>query len=291
MLKQFGTFIAWLSGSLAGITAGLYAFGFVATIGADELLGMTPGLNSRDAGFYIGRGGNLVMRTVIIAMWPALLVVTLGALVSWAGHRFGRAADERPGLLRRAARAAALPAASLAMFALAFVGLTYFIDPALDARNLLFASEVPPEACRARDPLTMAIFAQERDSLGLWFAGMAALAGTVAGLGALSRARLVEAGQGVWLSVASIAAFLTLVEVPLAYGVLAVETAPPPVRVEPPPDGQTDGLRLLARSADGILVWLEDERLVRWISSREISSFTVGAGAPIPPLSCGGGGR
>ena len=300
-MKQIGVLIAWLSGSLAGITAGLYALGFVATIGADGLLGIDSALNSREPGFYIGRGGSLVMRTVIIAIWPALLVITIAAGIGWLRARLSPATQRPPGPLGRLAGIGAAPLAALAMFALALAGLVYLIVPALDARDLLFASEIPAEACTANSPLTMAIFAQDREALGVWFMGMAAIAGTVAGLAVIAHERLAGPGQGVWLSVAAIAGFLTLIEVPLAYGFMAIEIAPPPILMDPPPNGEGDGiprlvssgdrLRFLARSDGGLLVWVEQQRLVLWIGNDRIGAFTVGAGAPIAAPACRDGGR
>lgn len=286
-MKQIGVIIGWLSGSLAGITAGLYALGFVATIGADTLLGIDSALSAREPAFYIGRGANLVMRTLIIGMLSALPIILLGGAVRWLNGRPVLDRLDPSGRGRRVIGASMAPLSGLAMFMLAMVGLRVFVLPARAAHDLLFTSEISAEICQARNPLTLAIFAQDRHALGDWFTWMALLAGAVAGLALLSHERLASAGQGIWLVIAATAGFLVLVEVPLAYGFMAVEITPHRVEIATPPGSGAGPLRLLARSNGGLLLWRESERGALWIKDSEVKSFTIGAGAPIAPLGCG----
>lgn len=286
-MKQIGLLVAWLSGSLAGITAGLYALGFVATIGADALLGIDAALNVRDPAFYIGRGASLLVRTLLIGMLSALPVIALGEAIGWLGRCQAIARVDGTGRVRRALGAAVTPAASFGMLSLALVGLDGYILPSRAARDLLFTDEIAADICRAADPLTLAIFAQQRDALDSGFTAMALIAGGVVGLAVIARERLADPGRGLWLSLAAIAGFLVLIQVPLAYGFMAVEIAPHRIEVAAPPGTGEGPLRLLARSAGGLLLWREHERRVLWIRDSEVATFTIGAGAPIAPIGCG----
>ena len=286
-MKQIGLLIAWLSGSLAGITAGLYTLGFVATIGADALLGIDAALNVRDPAFYIGRGASLLIRTLLIGMLSALPMIAIGEGVGWLCKQEAITRLDAWGRARRILGAAVAPAASLAMLYLALVGLNGYILPSRAARDLLFTSEIAADICQASNPLTLAIFAQQREALDGWFTFMALIAGGVAGLAVIARERLAERGNGLWLSLASIAGFLVLIEVPLAYGFMAVEFAPHRIEIAAPQGTGEGPLRLIARSSGGLLLWREHEREMLWIRDSEVATFIIGAGTPIAPLGCG----
>lgn len=287
MLKQFGGFIAWLSGSLAGITAGLYALGFVATMGTDQLLGIGSEFTSRDPGFYIGRGGNLVMRTALIGIWPVLALIVVTAAFRWLAAKLALAQRRFLAPVGWLADSAVAPLTALVMFALALSAIVFVLQPALNVAGLLFATEIPTKICEEDHGLRRAILAQDRETLNLWFDAFALGAGALVGLGVVARTRLTRAGEGLWLAVAGLAGLLTLVAIPLAYGILVVQTDPPEVRIEPQLDGTPESVRLLSRSDGGMLVWLEAERHVRWVSARGIESVTVvGPGEAIRTLRC-----
>jgi hypothetical protein len=77
LLRALGAAIAWLSGSLAAITAIFYAFGYLATLANLDMLGLDLLAFHYDSSFYIARGADalLLSGTVIGGFWLALFVV------------------------------------------------------------------------------------------------------------------------------------------------------------------------------------------------------------------------
>lgn len=285
ILKQFSAFLAWLSGSLAGIGAVLYALGFIATYAADQLLGIGFAFSSRDPVFYMGRGASLIMRTLIIAVWPLLLLVVLAAIVRWLHRRTGLA--QRSGIGgQRWIAAAAAPAVSLTMMALALYALCIVV-PALDVPGLLFLDTAElKQACATANALEAAVLAQKGPELSIWFNKLALCAGGVAGLGFIARLSLHRDGVVVWLSIAGLAGFLMLTLLPIGYGLLAVRVSVPEIWLAPPQHENAGPVRLLSRSADGILVWIEEKRVVQWVSNRLIDTLTVGPRQPLVMSAC-----
>jgi hypothetical protein len=287
VLKTFATFVAWISGSLAGISAILYALGFVATKAADQVLGIGFDFATRDPVFYVARGSSLVMRTVIISVWPALAVLGIAATIRWVcGAGSGGGGAAKVSTLRRLAAAVAAPAVSVAMLALALIALAGFVIPALDFEGLLFTHPDPARDCARPNELVTALMLQDHGTLNRTFTQFALCAGFIIGAGIALYPKFLEAGQAAWLAVAGLAGFLTLVGIPIAYGALIVEAAAPSVRITPAPADAAGPTRLLARSNSGALVWLEDEREVLWVSGGAIKSLVIGASRPIVILDC-----
>ncbi len=286
MLKQFGALLAWFSGSVAGVSAVLYALGFIATKSADQVLGVGLDFASRDPVAYIARGGSVVMRTVIISMWAVLAVIAAAAVIRWGYMHYGLAERDSLGTARRWASVAAAPTAALAMIVLAFVGLAVLVLPALQVEGLLFAESKLEQGCDDKTDLVMAIQSQNREALRSWFNIFAICIGLVTGLGVIARSRLVNEAQRVWLMFAGFAGFLALVGAPIAYGALVVQTSAPDVWINSLPSDGVSEMRLLSRSDDGVLVWLENERKVQWINASRIDDLTIGPGRPILIISC-----
>jgi len=314
VLKPFATFIAWISGSLAGISAVLYALGFVATKAADQVLGIGFDFATRDPVFYVARGSSLVMRTVIISIWPALAVVGIAAVVRWACA--ARASDGAPAegstgakvtsgpngdntaadatgdkvakgsRLRRLGSASAPAVVSVAMLVLAFAALSAFVIPALDFEGLLFTAPDPDRDCTQPNGLVTALMLQDHATLGRNFTLFALCAGLIAGAGIALRDSFLQEGRRAWLAVTGLAGFLTLVGIPIAYGALVVEATAPTVRIAPAPAEAAGPMRLLARSSSGALIWLETAREVLWVNGGAIQSLTIGPSRPIVILAC-----
>lgn len=290
MLRQFGTFLAWFSGSLAGVSALLYGLGFVATMAEDQLLGIGFAVATRDPAFYVARGGSLVMRTLIFAIWPVLGFVVLAAMLRAAHARLGTAHRGWLEGARRVGRAGVAPLAAIAMLSLALLGLERLIMPGLEIDGLLFVNAIPADSCDGGDPLKRAIFMQDHAELGDQFMLVSLWAGVVLGLGVIAWPQVILEGNTLWLVVAGIAVFLTIVGVPVAYGIMGARIAAPSVQIEPMPGDNPGRIRLLSRSENGALVWLEEQQLVRWISARKIDTLTVGPGEPLLRLSCAAAG-
>lgn len=287
MLKQFGALIAWISGSLAGISAVLYALGFVATKAADQVLGIGFDFATRDPVFYVARGSSMVMRTVLISVWPALAVIGVAALVRWAWNARPDGSERAPmSPLRRVCRAALAPTVSLAMLVLSFAALSAFVIPALEFEGLLFTAPDPARDCVQPNGLITALMLQDHETLDRNFTLYALCAGLITGAGIATRNRLLQERPRAWLALAGLAGFLTLVGIPIAYGSLVVEAAAPSVSVKPMPAEAAMAMRLLARSNSGALIWLEAKREVLWISARAIESLTIGPSRTIVILTC-----
>ena len=202
MLKQFGALLAWFSGSVAGVSAVLYAFGFIATKAADQVLGVGFEFASRDPVVYIGRGGSVVMRTVLYSVWGVLAVIAVAAAIRWGYVKLGGSERAWLGTARRWAGGAAAPTAALTMIVLVFAGLAVCVLPTLQVGGLLFAEKMSEQACTGKSDLVKALLSQNRPALGAWFNIFAICVGLVAGLGIIARSRLVKEVQRVWLMLA-----------------------------------------------------------------------------------------
>lgn len=284
MLKRFGALVAWFSGSLAGISAILYALGFVATKSADQVLGVGLDFASRDAFDYIARGSSVVMRTALVAIWTVLAVLAAASMVRWADARFGLGNRQSLGVARRWADTLAAPAAALSMLFLAIAGLAVCVLPALQTTGLLFAVPRPGPACDGG--IAAAIQSQNRGELRDWFNIYALCLGLITGIGLSARARLADENRRGWLLLSWLAGMLAFVGAPIAYGALVVQISAPDVWINQAPGDGTSGMRLLSRSGDGVLVWLEDKRKVQWISASHIDKLTVGPERAIATAAC-----
>ena len=284
MLKQFGALLAWISGSVAGITAVLYTLGFIVTKSVDRVLGIGLEFTSRDPVVHIGRGGNVVMHTALIAILPALAVIAVAHAVRWGNARFGLA--DRPLLAGtyRLAAAAATPVTVVAIVVVALAGMGRFVAPALEVEGLLFAT--PEQACAVDGKLARAVVSQDREMLKDSYRNFAICVGLVAGLGVVAWTSLAAKENWIWLVFTGLAVFLVLVGTPIAYGTLMVRAFAPVVTVDPPAADPAIHMRLLARTDRGVLVWVEYQHKVQWINSARINSLIVGSDEPILAFDC-----
>ena len=282
MLKQLGGFVGWLSASLTGLSAILYVLGFIATKAADHLLGIAFSIASHDPTFYIARGGSMVIRAALIAIWPVLALNLAALACRYLLKRRRRSETSTDNNLHRLIDSSIALTIAAAMVAIALSALALIVVPALDVTGLLFRSN-SGNACTATPHLENALLTQDRDQLDRWFAWFALSAGLVVGLATVGRERLFR--RGVPLAVSSLAVFLILVATPIAYGTLAVELSAPRVWIKPPPGDDGSEMRILSRSDGGVLVWLEKQRLVRWINETQIDTLTVDKSEGLAP--CG----
>ena len=80
LLKAAGVFVGWLSGSLATITAMLYAFGYLATLSNLHSLGLDPAVLEFDAFLYLQRGSSLalyLLRLIFNTLWYVLVSLVI----------------------------------------------------------------------------------------------------------------------------------------------------------------------------------------------------------------------
>lgn len=83
LLRGFGVFLGWLSGSLVGITALFYAIGFLASIATLSFFGLNIFLLGYDTLVYLARGANALMfftlelGRVLIILSPLIAIYPL----------------------------------------------------------------------------------------------------------------------------------------------------------------------------------------------------------------------
>lgn len=277
LLKRSGGLLAGLSGSIAGISALLYAAGFIATKSADQTLGIEFEFAARDPVFYIRRGGLMLTRIAVLAVGPAVAVIVVLELMRRGGRRLGTLA---PGAAETASSLAAplkAPAASLVMVALVVGGLAYCLDGAPKTDGLLFETAPGPEIC-----------ALDRDAEEGRFLIYAAIIGVVGGVGVVAGSALFSADQWFWACLAGFALFLALIGTPIVYGYLAVKPEAPRVWIEPF-ESDAGRMWLLSRGSDGALVWLEEQRMVEWVRSDKIETLRFGRKESIMSALCDAG--
>lgn len=276
--RRLGSVISWVSASIAGISAVLYGFGFIASKSADQVLGIGIELASRDPVTHIVRGSSVAMRTVILGIWGFILVfltiMFIRKVLAWSRL------SERQFWQRftRIALLASPAAISLAMLAAAFFAITIGVSPAfsiLETAGVLFTAN-------PTDTMAAAIIAQDRTVLNQTFASFAMILGGILAVGLLSMPLLTAAKSRVWPVLAALSCALGLVSAPIAYGALAVKLRAPTVTLLPPVDG-SEPMRLLSRDADGVLLWLETSCRFRWVQGSSITALTVGANQPLTP--------
>ena len=88
-IRMLGGTIAWLSGSVAGISAIFYAFGYLITLANLNMLGLDPLAFRYDPAFYVERGASFLFLIAVDAaqslwyFWP----VALAAIVAFLSCR------------------------------------------------------------------------------------------------------------------------------------------------------------------------------------------------------------
>jgi hypothetical protein len=277
-LRKLGAFVGWLSSSLAGVTALLYAMGFIATLAHLRVLGMDFDFASRDPFEYISRGGSAVWRGTLAAIVPGLLLVFLWELISGLVARLRKRSDARPMLFGDIALV-------LLMVIVAAIGLHFGLSPALEPKSLLFADDSTVCGYLA-DETTKAIVTDDREELGKQFARVAFAAGIVASLAWLGARRMLrEGGSRILLSLYAVTAVITMLIIPVAHGVF-LGTGLPSIQLFGEVTNRfTDAgsLRLLQHGDSGTFLWSESAREILWLRSETVEGFRLGMTAPLFP--------
>lgn len=248
------------------------------------------------------------MTTVIFGIVPALITIGAISFVQWIRVMLAQWGEAGSNALRRVASwmgthgskpsfatGDGLPAwaAAIAIILILLIALGKFIVPSLNLdgpagefQGLLFIDATASDICEMSDGVARDVLSQDRDKLLKWFQGYAEHLGVAVGIGVTARQSLLEPGRRVWLLFAGLAAFLGLVGALAGFGVLGLQAVAPRVTITPEQTDVTSGLRLLSREPDGILVWLEERREVRWIRGKQIQSLTVGPAEKIVDFPC-----
>lgn len=290
-LKRFGVFVGWLSGSVAGLAALLYAIGFIATLANLSVLGVDFFLIGYDSVFFIARGANailylaLALGDFLLLIAPVFVIVpplVLGVRAlhqRLAGHRshLGERTQER---LRQGA------------LALAYLGLLAYLYFALHR----YVGEFSAYASIA----------------GLLFnpAGAAAGKGALA-LPALCSADIAQGRLRVLMVVAAGAAVVTLLAIritrgwrfrgllltpfvvilvifafllPATYGALLVQRSLAPVRITAPSATTPRDYDLISKTGSEFVLWDPAEKRVVWMPASAVSIAAIGHKEPLSTL-------
>lgn len=291
LLKQVGAFFGWLSGVVAGVTAALYALGFIATIARQGMLGLEWAITSREALYYLGLGGQVASRWAFLATVWLLLVIAAGETLLWtirwvAGREHIR--------LRAIRKCAAWIDRQLiwliAILAMLFAGLMMnAFDGALQVRGLLFASV--GELCRS-DGVLADLAGANSNALAVRADRVAGFAALAIGTCAYAVPRLVAShGPALPMLVCIAVAFQAVAAIPTAHGIFLLDTRLRSTEaggegIEALPAGD---LWLVTRSRDGVWVWEPIAREVYWLAEGSFDRLRIGEARSIRSLACGQG--
>lgn len=285
MLKQLSGLVGWVSGSIAGLSAILYAIGFLATKASDNVLGIGLDFTSQDHFEYVARGSSVIARTAILGGIAAVCLLGLVRLGRWVGRVLRLTERSYIGHVLRWLDAWMPVACAIALLAGFLYAFGIYVKPGMEAGGLLFLNRADAALCTGH-PILKAVITQDIKASGGAFNKFAFAAGLILCLGFLIHKRLLEPAKRFWLVIGAIGVGLTILMTPVAYGTLAHEKLAPEVDITPAPDPDPGRMRLLSRAGDGVLVWLEDRRQVRWISKKRIEIMTVGREKPISAAAC-----
>ncbi len=292
-IEGLKSFLVWVAGALAGITALLYACGYLVTRSHLAMLGLY-GLVDFGADHFLQEGAKFAVTIAYMALRPLLSVVVLLGLVAllaraagsvlarqgnggWRTGAFGKIAARAPPESRRWL---AYLLCLGALLAHATVAYEYFENP-LNVVNLLYADP----AMAKPGSLDALVLAGERARLhgrfeGLLWGTLLAASLTVAAWRAVGAGRphsnLLMVPFGVTLG-------LYLVTLPMDYGVLER-----PVRYgaviftsDAGALPQGDNLYLLDKKSDGFVVWNKTTRRVIWVPASKIQRAELRAVEPL----------
>ena len=281
-VRTLGSAVAWLSGSLAGIGAIFYAFGYLITLANLDLLGVDLLIFRYDPTTYIHRGSDFLLLSVIIvakAWGSAFVVAVLGFLVSQMPR------------VREARLWTKKPFCHIGEHQDLWKALAYLAILALFARELLWAHSAFQEDMAASGVLypaagTGAAESRVREWIlagkqGQLYDHYAAFVAQQAIIGALLLAAwgLTRAWRRRVLLTApfAIGSALALAWLPLEYGKLVLSNKfsqvlvrfeqPTVATSQPPPT-----MYLLNRTDSDFVLWAADQRKIIWVPVRTVIS-------------------
>ena len=279
-LKTVASFIGWLSGSLAGLTAVLYALGFIAMMAHQRLLGLDWAFVARDTLVFLGVGGQVAATFILLAPLTLLVVLAIGETIGWllgiaTGWKEGW--RRRPGAAARwlsrnavwflAVLAAGLMTRAMDGFggALSVTGLLFMTPADLAAATGITAELVNGTETAARQNRATDIVVNAIAALGVtWYAARLLMKTPAPAI-----AVVIFAGVGIQ----------ALGAVPIAYGIFSMKLELHPIRF--PAGDLPRGLRLIEREGAGLWLWDPATREVRWLEPGQVETFTVGKPLPV----------
>ena len=296
-VRQFVGFVAWFSGSLAGLTAILYVFGFTAMLSSNRLLGVRLEFMTADPVFHVARGAAVITRSLFGLLWVALLVLAFLYGLSFVCRMAKRHAPSE-GIWARVLDLTARAAPVLAVL-LMFLGLQSGIGQirgqpssfvqALQVNEVTL--KATDEFCAWVEPVQQAILSQNRTELDTAFAEVVTTAALVLSLGITVLPTAAREGLRVVLGMPTVLLCASaLLSIPTAYGIYVIPTDRPKVLdVAVPGVAPIDfPARLLAQGTAGMLIWEEDMRNIVWLRPGSIDAMRIAGAGPIRDQSeCG----
>lgn len=293
-IEGLKSFLVWVAGALAGITAILYTCGYLVTRSHLAMLGLY-GLVDFGADHFLQEGAKFAITIAYMALRPLLSVVVLLGLVVLSARAIGLALGQRDGgwLEGKMGKVSALVSpesrrklAYLLCLGALLTHATYafdFFESPLKVANLLYAD---PSVARPGS-LDALVLAGERGRLHGHFEGL--LWGTVlAGVLMLAAWRTLGAGSSRTLQSLQMLPFgvtlaLYMVTLPMDYGVLERSVHYGAVSFTSEPGALPVGgnLYLLDKKSDGFVVWDKSTRRVIWVPASKIQRAELRAVEPL----------
>jgi hypothetical protein len=303
-VRTLGSAVAWLSGSLAGIGAIFYAFGYLITLANLDLLGVDLLVFRYDPTTYIHRGSDFLLLSVIIvakAWGPAFVVAVLGFLGSqmprvrkarlWATQPFFCRIGEHPDLLKAAAYLAIL-----ALFARELLWAHSAFQEDMAASGVLYPTAGSGAAeSRVREWIVTGKQGQLYDHYAAFVAQQAVIGALLLAAWGLTRA---WRWRVLLTAPFALGSALALAWLPLEYGKLVLSNKFSQVLVrfeqstvatsQPPAT-----MYLLNRTDTDFVLWAADQRKIVWIPARTVTSAELSASRSLSEIiqSSGGAGR
>ncbi|MBM9593893.1 hypothetical protein [Roseitranquillus sediminis] len=287
LVKAFGKLLGWLSGVLAGITAVLYAFGFIATVTHQGMLGLELANTSREPLWYLGLGAQIAARWALQAMLALMLVLVLGETVRWLSRRARAEAAAEPGRIARTARwldrQTPWGIAVLALFLIGYMMSAF--GGALGIRGLLFAA---PEAICTRDGVVGDIVAADLRSLSSRADQVVFFAVAALGICGYAVPRLAAGQAGALpLLICGAVTLQAVGAVPSAHGLFVLRPELRSLAAEGDGIGaHGEALYLLARTEDGLWAWEPGTQRLHWFAGGSYSHLRIGRTHSIGALLC-----
>jgi hypothetical protein len=293
-IEGLKSFLVWVAGALAGMTAILYTCGYLVTRSHLAMLGLY-GLVDFDSDHFLQEGAKFAITVAYMALRPLLSIVVLLGLVLLLVRALGSVLAQRSAggwLLGRVRAISTLVSPSSrrklayllclgALLTHATLAFDYFESP-LHVTNLLYADP----AVAKPGSLDALVLAGERSRLRGRFEGL--LWGTVlAALLMLTAWRTMGAGsrtlQSLQMMPFGVTLALYLVTLPMDYGVLERSVVYGVVSFTTEPGSLPVGgsLYLLDKKSDGFVVWDKSTRRVVWVPVSKILRAELRAVEPL----------
>lgn len=290
-LKRFGIFVGWLSGSVAGLAALLYAIGFVATLANLSELGVDFFLINYDSIFFISRGANAILYlalevgNLLLLIAPVLVIVPpmvlgLRRAYRWGARRWHGMGDEATDRLRRAG----LILAYLLLFVYLYATLDRYVGEFgayAGVSGLLFDSAgtaidkgklVLPALCDADTAKSVMRV--------LIIAAAGALAVTFLAARVTRGWRLRVFLLAPFVGVLFMMTFL----LPSTYGILLVQRDLAPITAKVTSEGTPRTYYLISKTAGEFVLWDPIEKRVTWASPSTLTVAAIGRKQPLTEL-------